>query len=1119
LRRIVTPLAVAAALATAVPAAASLQPVRRDAEHPRVRAGTIAIPPAHRRGRVRVIVRLAQPPLAAARSGYTAAGTQRRLSFAAASSRAYLAQLARSQAAATAALRRAIPEATFSRSFRVLLNGLTVELPATRLPTLARLGFVTKVYPSIRYSVTLNRSPALMSVPQYIAATGARGTGIKIGVVDDGVDPSNPFFAPDGLQYPPGFPKGGRRWTSPKVIVARAFPGPGSGRRGRLAVDPRASFHGTHVAGIAAGKAGTTTTGGRDHPPITGLTGIAPNAWIGNYRVFNVPTSIGNTAQTPEIVAAFESAVRDGMNVINFSGGGPMTDPANDALVEAVANVSAAGVVPVISAGNDRDDFGMGSVGAPGVAPDAIAVAALSNTHTFGPTLTVGGRLFNFVPGGGELPPAAWGTSDRTLVDVGSIVGRDGKPVDRQLCASGDDPNAPTNQLPRGSLSGAIALVSRGRCAIVTKALRAQDAGAIGLVMVDNRAGEANGIPVRMPIPSGTVADLDGADIRALLGGRGGRAPARIGREPLQHDNGRGGVVTSFSSGGPTAFGHQLKPDVGAPGGAILSSTLPAFGGPFAVFDGTSMAAPHVAGAAALLLQRHPTWSARAVKSALVNTAGPAWQDTARTQEASVLLSGSGLVNVLAADSPLVFADPVSLSFGDLNVRAGAKRVARLLSLSDAGGGSGTWTVEVRPQAASSGAALETPAVVTVPPGGTVQVGLAASATSTAAAGDDYGFLILRKGAAVRRIPYAFFVTRPGLGALTPRKLARLQLGSTARGFSNVSVYRWPAFPFRPPPDYVGKPMDEKGAETLYVLRVNNAVANAGVAVVAAGRGTAIHPWLLGSQDENDVQGYPGTPVNVNALTFGYQVDAGAAGLLFPRRGRYFVALDSGSDEYTGRSFAGPYLLRSWQNDVRPPAIRLLTTRVAAGRSLIAARVTDRGAGVDPISLVIGYRQALVGAAAYDPFSGLALFPIPDAAPTLRAARTRAVLLASDFQEAKNVDQAGANVLPNTRFKATRVRVVRGPALTWLAPGARTCAARREPLLVAASSTARLRSVRFYDGRRGIATVRRGVAGLYSATWRTTKARKGRHVLRAIVLDRNGRTYSARRVVRVCRRR
>jgi minor extracellular serine protease Vpr len=1117
LRRLLLPLAAAAL--TAVPtSAAALQPVRRDAEHPRVRAGTIQIPPQHRSGRVRVVVRLAQPPLAAALgSSYTGLAAQRRLNASSAASRAYLARLARSQAAATATLRRAIPEARVSRGFRLLVNGLTVDLPATRLPALARLGFVSKVYPSLRYTLALNRSPAVMGASAYTAATGARGNGIKIGVVDDGVDQNNPFFAPTGLQYPPGYPKGARRWTTPKVIVARAFPGPGSGRRGRLAVDPRASFHGTHVAGIAAGRAGTTSTGGRDHPPVPGLSGVAPNASIGNYRVFNVPTAIGNTAQTPEIIAAFEAAVRDGMNVINFSGGGPMTDPTNDALVEAVSNVAAAGVVPVISAGNDREEFGLGSAGAPGVAPDSIAVAALSNTHVFGPALTVGGRNFNFLPAAGVLPPPAFSTSDRLLVDVGTIVGRDGRPVDRLLCAPGADPNAAATTLPSGSLTGAIALVTRGRCAIVTKALRAQQAGAVGMVMVDNRSSEANAIPIRMPITSGTVADLDGAELRAYLAARGGRAPARIGRNPVQHENGRSGVVTSFSSGGPTAFGHVLKPDVGAPGFAILSATMPFFGGPFAVFDGTSMAAPHVAGAAALLLERHPTWSPRMVKSALVSTAGPAWADTARTQEAPVLLSGSGLVNVHAADTPFVATDPVSLSFGDLNVRGGARRTARLLAISDAGGGQGTWTIQVRPQSASAGAGLDAPAAVTVPPGGTVQVGVAATATSAAAAGDNYGFLLLRRGATVRKVAYAFFVTRPGLAAITPLRLRRFQVGNTARGLSNASVYRFPALPFGPPPDYVGKPMDEKGAETLYVMRVNNPVANAGVAVVAAGQGALIHPWLLGSADENDVQGYSGTPVNVNALTFGYRSDIGAAGLLFPRRGRYMVAVDSGSDEFSGRSFAGGFVLRSWQNDVRPPRIRLLTSRVAAGRSLIAARVTDAGAGVDPTSLVIAYRQSLVGAAAYDPDSGLALFPIPSAAPPFRARRTATIILASDFQEAKNVDQAGENVLPNTRFQPSRVRVVRGPALTWLVPGGRTCASRRQPLLVAASSNARIRSVRFFDGRRGVATVRRGVAGLYSATWRTARARKGRHVIRAVVLDRRGRTFSARRVLRVCR--
>ena len=108
---------------------------------------------------------------------------------------------------------------------------------------------------------------------------------------------------------------------------------------------------------------------------------------------------------------------------------------------------------------------------------------------------------------------------------------------------------------------------------------------------------------------------------------------------------------------------------------------------------------------------------------------------TARARQALagfvfVLLSGSGLVNVHAADTPFVVTDPVSLSFGDLNVRSGARRSARLLAVSDADGGAGTWTVQVQPQAASTGAALEVPASVTVPPGGTAQIGVAATAAA-----------------------------------------------------------------------------------------------------------------------------------------------------------------------------------------------------------------------------------------------------------------------------------------------------------------------------------------------------------------------------------------------------
>src|SRR5204863_9117927 len=181
-------------------------------------------------------------------------------------------------------------------------------------------------------------------------------------------DAKNPFLNSNGYSFPAGFPKGQLKFTTPKVIVARAFPGPNSGRRGRLPIDRNASFHATHVAGIAAGDSGTCSPGGRDHPPTCGLSGVAPRAWIGNYRVFDVPTPIGDTANTPEIASAFESAVRDGMDVINFSGGGAETEPANDAMIDVVRNVAAAGVGCVIAAGIERDDLGVGAVDSPGAA-------------------------------------------------------------------------------------------------------------------------------------------------------------------------------------------------------------------------------------------------------------------------------------------------------------------------------------------------------------------------------------------------------------------------------------------------------------------------------------------------------------------------------------------------------------------------------------------------------------------------------------------------------------------------------------------------------------------------------------------------------------------------------
>jgi subtilisin family serine protease len=1114
------------ALVATATASGAFQPVERrhgEVEIPRVRAGTITIPDAHRKGRLTVILTLADPPLAAYSRGLAGGTATRKLNTASRGAKAYVAKLRRAQRAAAASLKRAIPSARVHRNYTVLLNGMAVEIPSSELARAAKLSFARKLYPSYRYTLALNRSPGLIGAGALTAAGGGSGEGIKIAVVDDGVDPTNVFFAPQGYSYPAGFPKGGTKWTTPKVIVARSFVGAGADERTRLAVDPQASFHGTHVAGIAAGNAGTTAPAGADHPVTPGLSGVAPRAYIGNYRVFNVPTPVGHVGNTAEIVAAFEAAVVDGMDVINFSGGGPQTDPLSDALVEAIRNVAAAGVVPVISAGNDRDQYGLGSAGSPGTAPDAISVAALSDSHVYAPALavTAGGApealtRIPFIRTAGARPPAAWASNDQQLVDVGTILGTDGQPVPRDLCGPAGNRDGASTTLPAGSLGGAIALVSRGNCTFARKAAKVRAAGGIGIVVVDNRPGEANGIPIQLAVPGGMIADLDGEQLRAFVGARGGRTTVRIGRETHELLTGRSGIVTSFSSGGLTAFGHLLKPDVGAPGGQILSATLPRAGGPFAVFDGTSMAAPHIAGAAALLLQRHPNWSSLQVKSALVSTAAPAWADTARTIEAPVLTSGSGQAHLPSANDPKLFTDPVSLSYADLNVTGGAFSKALLLTLADAGDGAGTWSVEVRPQAQPSGVQILVPGAVTISPGGDARIPVTAAAAANATAGEAYGFLLLRRGTITRKVPYAMLVTRPGLASAPVIPLRQFQTGDTRRGASRASVYKYPAAAFGPATNYVGAPVNEDGAETLYRIRLDEPAVNVGAAVVASSSGSLVHPWFLGSPDENDVQGYAGLPVNVNNLTIDFGLDLGAAGTVFPRAKAYYVAVDSGRDPFSGRSYAGEYVLRAWVDDVQPPLLGLMTARVSAGRPTIALRVLDLGSGVDPFSLVISYGRSLIGAALYDPVAGVALFPIPKAAPVLRTGRRQLRASAADFQESKNVDSVGDELLPNTAFAAGPIRVVAGPTVTWVTPEIRECAAARTQLVVLAGSNTAVRSVRFLDGRKPIATVRRGTAGLYSATWRRGGAAKGRHMLRAVVTDARGRTAEAQRVVRVC---
>ena len=1079
--------------------------------------------------RTRVIVTLEDPPLAAAapRAAFATIGPRRKLNLRSSFSQAYLSRLAVAQRQAIATLRRALPEASVSRRYRVLLNGFVVSLPYAKLPQLLEMRFADRVYPSYTYTRMMNKGPAVIGASQFTALTGAKGDGVKVAVVDDGVDNTHAFLSGAGLSFPPGFPKG-PGGTSPKVIVARGFAGPGANS---APLDREQSFHGTFVAGVIAGVENTNAAASRPgfcsedsggcHPAVPGLSGVAPRAYIGNYRVFNVPLPLGGccSGTTPEIVAAFEAAVADGMDVINFSGGGPQADPRTDAMMPTVANVVRAGVVPIISAGNDRDFFGLGTAGSPATSPDAISVGATTNAHVFDASFTVVSPAVSF----GRIPlvptfdlPPSWTSANQRLVDVGTFPG-----VSRFLCGDGSPP-------PGGSLQGAIALVTRGGCPFNAKLIRARNAGAIGMVVVENRGGDpgfalfnANG---------GAISDVDGARLRAAMAGSGGAAQIRFTRDLLEVPTTWAGVPTSFSAGGLTPFGKLLKPDVSAPGANIISSTLPeSAGDPFSISAGTSFSAPHVAGAAALLLQRHPSWTPSQVKSALMSTAGPAFADSALTQEASVIVQGAGLARVGTADRPLVFTDPQSLSFGYLDVNAGAASRAIPVTVSDAGDGAGSWTVEILPQVASDGATVEA-APFTLGPGGTTVVQMVARAAAGAPQGDNYGFVVLRRGGEVRRIPYAFSVTRPRLGNAQVVQLRRSQAGDTRTGQDHARVYRWPTSPFAILNVFgVDPSVDDDGREKVYRLDIPRQAVNAGVVVVRpalkidAGivslfsSNAPIHPWFLASLDENDVTGYAGIPVNSNGLMPDFLMNVGAAGGVFLPPGRYYVSVDSGRDLFTGRSLAGRYILRSWVNDVRPPNIALITRRVNAGRPTIVARVRDAASGVDPLSLQLLGQAFQIGATSFDPATGIATFSIPRDQRPLQPGPSFMRIFASDYQETKNIHTEGVNPMPNSRFLGIRMEVVNRPAVTWILPNENACLAARAKLQVVAGSNATVSSVGFFDGQRQIGRVRRNRGGIYELNWRTRAARRGPHVLTAIASDTRGREAEATRRVRVCR--
>jgi subtilisin family serine protease len=553
--------------------------------------------------------------------------------------------------------------ATYTDTF----NGIAATIPVRSLRALQQTPQVVSVHPAREFTRDNTAAVPYIGAPQVWQDLGKTGAGVKVAVIDTGIDythanfggSGNPadFAANNGAVIEPG------TFPTAKVVGGYDFAGDDYDANDPASLpkpdpDPLdCNGHGSHVAGSSAGLGvtadGKTYTGPYDSTTHTRTfkigPGVAPKASLLAYRVFGCEGS----ASEDVIVSAMERAMKDGANVVNMSLGSPF-GRIDEPSAQAVRTLTRAGVTVVTSAGNEGPNAYL--AGAPAVAPTAIAVAALDAARAQLPATKISSGGTEIIAQNSNEAALPSGTLTIAVLRTSYPSG----PLSLG-CDPADYANYP------GGVSGKLVISLRGTCARVKRAILGQQAGAAATAMINSdpaypplegpiTSDPDTGEAYTVTIPFLGIRSTDGA-AASSLDGKSTALPA------LSVPNPGYAQLASFSSGGPGNSNSALKPDVTAPGVAIVSTGVGTGSGP-ATISGTSMASPMVTGVAALVKQAHPSWQPVQIKAAIVSTADA----TSKMVGWTARVAGSGVVAARQAVGATVFGESGNtggnLSFG-----------------------------------------------------------------------------------------------------------------------------------------------------------------------------------------------------------------------------------------------------------------------------------------------------------------------------------------------------------------------------------------------------------------------------------------------------------------------